>query len=518
MNTNENTAVESSGLQPKPQRFMITMPSIINKVNGAALTVGVCIVLVVAAAFTGLPIPLKALIYGLSLALAIGLAYWLLRPRVKLDEALQESHFEKFRRLEGLYNTIPLAVRTRSENLAAVREFDSQRRELERCINPTTYKFTRDDAPDCVHNLQLAFLQIAPVEFLHFNMRSIETDYRQAVGSLAYEAYLAAVMRKPTDPPLTSQQSERLLRSEATYLVNETRKQQRLRQHAQLTRQRLLTAAFRSWCANIIPLLVVVVIFLVSLSWVQTAKKDPSGTDWSVQVATKYFLQPASGNSTTLVETPVFKLFLMAAVMALSGIAGATGGMMSVMQRVQTSVPDNDPSTDLLALSDAEIAVFFAPVMGWIFACVLSLFFAGGVLKGSVFPTFDQPDAEWFQVLFNAKSLAIWLLWSFLAGFCERLVPDALDTLARQQADNSGQAAPAGARNVVQNSPQSNGSSEQDGRSKITISLQKAVSDTSGVIPANAFRPVPMSPSKNLPTTAGLLPTLNRSVVPTNDP
>lgn len=90
---------------------------------------------------------------------------------------------------------------------------------------------------------------------------------------------------------------------------------------------------------------------------------------------------------------------------------------MSVIQRIQASTPENDPLTDLLALSQAQTAVFYAPVTGMIFAFVLSLFFAGGVLSGSVFQTV-QVGEEWFFVLFNPK------IAGYLAslGFCRRLL------------------------------------------------------------------------------------------------
>ena len=40
----------------------------------------------------------KALTCGLGLTLAVAALYWLARPRKKLDDALKESHYEKFRR------------------------------------------------------------------------------------------------------------------------------------------------------------------------------------------------------------------------------------------------------------------------------------------------------------------------------------------------------------------------------------------------------------------------------------
>jgi len=136
---------------------------------------------------------------------------------------------------------------------------------------------------------------------------------------------------------------------------------------------------------------------------------------------------------------------MIAALLALAGIAGATGGVMSVIQRIQAGTPESDPATDLLALSQAETAVYFAPIEGLIFAIVLSLCFAGGVVKGTIFPELTG-QSEWFLTLFDGKNLAIWLVWAFIAGFLERLVPDTLDSLARQQQANIRSTPTAGTR------------------------------------------------------------------------
>lgn len=201
-----------------------------------------------------------------------------------------------------------------------------------------------------------------------------------------------------------------------------------------------------------IPLLAMVFVFLACMSGVKTAMETRSSKtgDWTVELARQYLIVDGTANQGTSPYTPLFKALIIMTLLALAGIAGATGGMMSVIQRVQTDTPESDAMTNLWALSQAETAVFFAPVTGLIFALVLSLFFAGGVLSGSVFPDFSDPQkAEWFMVLFNGKALAVWLLWAFVAGFCERMVPDALDTLAKQQADNNAKATPgAGARNL----------------------------------------------------------------------
>lgn len=401
--------------------------------------------------------PLKVFVCTLSFVLVVALILRSLRRRTpQLDNALRESHYERFRRLEGLYQALPADVRTRPENRVAAAEFEAQRQRLEGWVDPVTCNFTRNDAPDFVHNLHLAFVQISTPDYLHFSIQSLESDYRQAVGPTAYEAYLAAIMRRQpaagthADPA----EHERILRAEVTYLVNETRRLQLLKQHAECTRQNLLKAAFRSWWLNVIPLLAVIVAFLFCASWVNRATEAnsslPASENWSVDFATRHLLVPAaSSGSPQPTYTSLYKTMMAAALLALVGIAGATGGMMSVIQRVQAGLPDSDPGTDLRELSHSETAVFFAPVTGVIFAIVLSLFFAGGVLSGTLFPNVNDGGTGWFFTLYDGKAMGLWLLWGFLAGFSERLVPDALDNLAKQQSElGAKKTPPAGARSA----------------------------------------------------------------------
>jgi len=68
-------------------------------------------------------------------------------------------------------------------------------------------------------------------------------------------------------------------------------------------------------------------------------------------------------------------------------------------------------------------SLWIVPVTGLVFAIVLSLIFVGGVVTGPLFPEMDKG-------MINSTNVSRFLVWSFIAGFAERLMPDVIDRLA----------------------------------------------------------------------------------------
>ena len=122
----------------------------------------------------------------------------------------------------------------------------------------------------------------------------------------------------------------------------------------------------------------------------------------------------------------------------LTIIFGSIGGYIGMVRRLETIPANNDPTANFLDLKYGYVSVILAPISGAIFAVVLSLLFAGGILSGTPFPSFetDTKDLHFFASLSridNADGAKL-LIWSFLAGFAECLVPDTLDRIvARKQ-------------------------------------------------------------------------------------
>jgi hypothetical protein len=118
--------------------------------------------------------------------------------------------------------------------------------------------------------------------------------------------------------------------------------------------------------------------------------------------------------------------------------AGALGGFVSAQRRIQ-SVPKRSTLLDLIAMENEGPMHSTAPITGAVFALLLFAMFTGGLLSGTAFPTIRTPVEQspflrfWTYFVFSGPWSGIdWaklFVWSFAAGFAERLVPDALSRL-----------------------------------------------------------------------------------------
>lgn len=116
---------------------------------------------------------------------------------------------------------------------------------------------------------------------------------------------------------------------------------------------------------------------------------------------------------------------------ALIGSAGGTANAYRRLQRLQATEPslrDDVPRTL------AVLQVYASPVVGAVFAAVLYVLFLAGLLQGELFPRFDCSAEEFtdFGAFANCgpdtnSDVAMALVWAFVAGFGEKLVPNVLD-------------------------------------------------------------------------------------------
>lgn len=172
--------------------------------------------------------------------------------------------------------------------------------------------------------------------------------------------------------------------------------------------------------------------------------------------------------------------------------AGIVGGCVSMLQRIQSAPTEGDALFNLASLMNGWRGLSLSPLYGGIFASLLFVLFAAGVLEGSVFPKINTPgkslpvapavkaaskpavsqgtssepaidstksqnavgdaaqspsptptpatETEKTGILqikdflkatgpTDGVSYSLLIIWSFIAGFAERLVPDTLNRL-----------------------------------------------------------------------------------------
>lgn len=128
---------------------------------------------------------------------------------------------------------------------------------------------------------------------------------------------------------------------------------------------------------------------------------------------------------------------------------GVAGAFISILRRLQQAISnDSDPdiSKDLSALENERL--WMSLVTGGVFSILLYFLLSSGVggnlISPALMPVFHCPGNGACAPLFGddfltvnfpatARDFAKCIVWSFLAGFSEQLVPDVLDRLSKQR-------------------------------------------------------------------------------------
>jgi len=138
--------------------------------------------------------------------------------------------------------------------------------------------------------------------------------------------------------------------------------------------------------------------------------------------------------------TELNRLPTMAAIL----FAGSLGGFVSAQQRVRKMPRRGGSIMDLIALSPSGPPHSVAPAVGAVFALILYMLFVSQIITGTLFPAITTVStlSTFVQFISNTGPTAgvDWaklLVWSFIAGFAERLVPDTLHTLAAHEASEA---------------------------------------------------------------------------------
>jgi hypothetical protein len=263
---------------------------------------------------------------------------------------------------------------------------------------------------DDIYSYQLILLKYQDFETLKSKIISLRIKYQNLLDIAEYNSYIALRAVDLTRVTNTEEDNEKL-RADYKYLLDEFY----LRYAYASTREDLRTRLLRYAALFTLSFFILAVIVGVF----------SSSSMFSYQ---SYW--------TTYIRDTYSTLFVVC-------FAGIMGAFVSMQQRLQTISHHGDPVYNLSLLTHGWFSIFLSPISGAIFAALLYLFFSGKLLEGTIFPTMSTP-AQSESILGLAefafqtgpktgKDFALLIIWSFIAGFAERFVPDTLMRLVNQK-------------------------------------------------------------------------------------
>lgn len=121
------------------------------------------------------------------------------------------------------------------------------------------------------------------------------------------------------------------------------------------------------------------------------------------------------------------------ATLALVPIFGSMGAMISLQQRLENMPNRGDSLRYVIALDSGRATLWTTSIAGSVFAVIINLVFLAGMIEGDLFPSFDHLHgiAQNTPGVKPLADIALMLIWSFISGFAERLVPDTITKLTQ---------------------------------------------------------------------------------------
>lgn len=229
-----------------------------------------------------------------------------------------------------------------------------------------------------IYSFDLTLVQARPLENLICKAYDARAKYRSIAGQKEYDEYVAS---KPpnlpeirVDPKATHLDpeafTERALRADLEYLLSKV-----YLYYAILPVRERLRDWLTNWAVIITLGAVVVIGILISVNVYLNISRS---------VAVK------ADDGISLAEISV--VFVTVLTVALAGIVG---GCVSMLQRIQSAPSEGDALFNLAALHNGWKGIFLSPLYGGIFASLLFVLFAAGLLEGSAFPRINTPRRQW---------------------------------------------------------------------------------------------------------------------------
>lgn len=128
-----------------------------------------------------------------------------------------------------------------------------------------------------------------------------------------------------------------------------------------------------------------------------------------------------------------------------AAIAGSLGATVSTLMRLQKIDTRREPLMLWMSLQQGAVSLWLSPIFGALFGLIFLLLMRAGLVSGALFPDFtkgDWPNSGLHIAFENCPGHAAcgaiykdftWIImWTFAAGWAERLVPDVINRLTSQ--------------------------------------------------------------------------------------
>jgi len=247
---------------------------------------------------------------------------------------------------------------------------------------------------DDLYAFDLMLSRLLPPERLARKVWSLRLRYRDIADLQEYEAYLAS---KPPSIAENSKGIERELRADIEFLLGQIYLRYSIGPFGERIRDRI---SKRVAIVTLIGIAAMGVLFVLNVVGVR--------------------------------ET-------YSAALPVALFAGGMGGLLSLQKRYQGAARRGDPVDSVSQLVHNWPQVFLPAINGAVFAVILYMLMLGGLLTGDIFPRFMRPDENLNGLVLldflkqgkpaAAGDYAKLVVWCFIAGFAERLVPDTLSRL-----------------------------------------------------------------------------------------
>lgn len=235
-----------------------------------------------------------------------------------------------------------------------------------------------------IYSFELVVSKYLSVDSLHDKILRLRSDYLGVAGQDEFNDYRASNPPDVSRPPNPLPDNYRdILQADIQYLLDRLYLQYGMLpvREARLKR---LSFGVGLFCTSFLLVIVILIILVVIGQRVETGSENASNDRPTPQATSSPQIEQ-SVEAKQHLQIPALPIFVAI-------IAGAMGGLISSLQRIQKPNADGNSIYNLSVLFNASYSIFLSPLTGAVFAVLLYMMFTGKILEGRFFPEIYTPS------------------------------------------------------------------------------------------------------------------------------